>query len=153
MADWSDVILRLVGAATIGALIGLNRDLHHKPSGLKTLSLVALGAALVTLVVIDGTADPNAVSRVLQGVITGIGFLGAGVIIREPSTTKVRGLTTAAAIWVTACLGSACGMGAWRPAMVATAILAFILLLGSKIEKAVHRRFAEPHLSSEDDTA
>jgi len=92
MLDWYEIVIRLGSAALVGGLIGLNRDLHHKPSGLRTLSLVGLGAAPVVLVVADGTTDPNATSRILQGIITGVGFLGAGVIIHEAATAKVRGL-------------------------------------------------------------
>ena len=129
MLDWLDIIARLGSAALIGGIIGLNRDLH-KSSGLRTFSLVGLGAALVVLLTTDGAMDPNATSRVLQGIITGVGFLGAGVIVHEAATAKVRGLTTAAAIWVTACLGSACGLGTWRIAMVACAIVSLVLVFG-----------------------
>ena len=138
MADWSEVMLRLGGAAAIGGMIGLNRNLHHKSTGLRTLSLVGLGAAVVTLMASDASSDFNAVSRVLQGVITGIGFLGAGVIVREPSASKISGLTTAATIWLTACLGAVCGLGAWRIALVAFAIVAVVLVLGGRLEDAVH---------------
>ena len=102
MLDWLDIIARLGSAALIGGIIGLNRDLH-KSSGLRTFSLVGLGAALVVLLTTDGAMDPNATSRVLQGIITGVGFLGAGVIVHEAATAKVRGLTTAAAIWIAGC--------------------------------------------------
>ncbi len=150
MLDWIDVILRLGAAALIGGAIGVNRDLHHKPSGLRTLSLVGLGSALVMLVATSSSIDPNAESRALQGVITGIGFLGGGVIIQEASSAKVRGLTTAAAIWVTACLGCACGLGAWRLAIVATTIAGIVLLFGAGLERVLHRRLA-PHDKSFDD--
>ena len=130
MLDWLDIIARLGSAALIGGIIGLNRDLHNKSSGLRTFSLVGLGAALVVLLTTDGAMDPNATSRVLQGIITGVGFLGAGVIVHEAATAKVRGLTTAAAIWVTACLGSACGLGTWRIAKVACAIVSLVLVFG-----------------------
>lgn len=151
MLDWLDIIARLGSAALIGGIIGLNRDLHHKPSGLRTLSLVGLGAALVVLVTTDGATDPNATSRVLQGIITGVGFLGAGVIVHEAATAKVRGLTTAAAIWVTACLGSACGLGNWRIAVVACAIVGLILVFGGRFERAVHLRFARDDKMSDDE--
>lgn len=101
MLDWSDIVLRLGSATLIGAVIGMNRDLHHKPSGLRTLSLVSLGSALMVMVATMESTDPTAVSRVLQGVMTGLGFLGAGVIVHEAATSKVHGLTTAAAVWVT----------------------------------------------------
>jgi putative Mg2+ transporter-C (MgtC) family protein len=150
MLGWYDIIFRLGSAALIGGLIGLNRDLHHKPSGLRTLSLVGLGSALAVLIPTDTATDPGATSRVLQGIITGIGFLGAGIIVHEATTAKVRGLTTAAAIWVTACLGSACGLGAWRIAAVSTAIIGFILVFGGRLEKAVHQRFSSGDTKSDE---
>lgn len=136
MTDWLEIVLRLGSAALLGGAIGLNRDLHHKPSGLRTLSIVGLGSALAVLAV---SGDGAAVSRIMQGLITGIGFLGAGVILRDQSNNKVHGLTTAAAVWTTACLGAVCGLGAWRLVIVAAAIMAVILAVGGKIEKAVHR--------------
>ena len=140
MLDWTETILRLGVATLIGAAIGINRDLHHKPTGLRTLSLVSLGAALVVLVAAEATTDPSAASRTLQGIITGLGFLGAGVIVHEATATKVHGLTTAAAIWVTACLGSACGLGAWRVVVVACGLVALVLLAGGRFEKWLHHR-------------
>lgn len=139
MLSLGDVLARLGAAAVIGGLIGLNRDLHHKPSGLRTLALVALGAALAAMTAIEAGTGPNPASPVLQGIVTGVGFLGAGVIIRDASSGRVRGLTTAAAIWLTACLGAACGLGLWRPALVATAIAGVVLAIGGPIERAVHR--------------
>ncbi len=136
MTDWLEIVMRLGSAALLGGAIGLNRDLHHKPSGLRTLSIVGLGSALAVLAVADDTA---AASRIMQGLVTGIGFLGAGVILRDQSNGKVHGLTTAAAIWTTACLGAVCGLGAWRLVAVAGLIMAVILAVGGKVEKAVHR--------------
>ena len=144
MSDWFDIVLRLSVATLIGASIGLNRELHGKPTGLRTLALVGLGAAVVVRAGLYSSGevpDPNAESRVIQGVITGIGFLGAGVIIRGSSGTQVHGLTTAATIWVTACLGLMSGLGAWRELTVAVSLVAFILLLGGPIEKFIHSRF------------
>lgn len=134
-----EIALRLGAATLVGAMIGINRDLHHKPSGLRTLSLVSLGAASAVVLVAESSTDPSGVSRIMQGVITGIGFLGAGVIVHEATTSKVHGLTTAAAIWVTACLGAACGLGAWRVVGIASALVALVLVIGGPIEKLVHR--------------
>ena len=99
--------------------------MHGKPAGLRTLALVGLSAALATLLGIElastgRIADIGAVTRVIQGVLTGIGFLGAGVIFRGEDGKKVTGLTTAATIWVVACLGMACGAGRWRTVIAAT---------------------------------
>src|SRR5438477_3708370 len=114
----SDTALRLMAATAVGALIGLNREMRGKPAGLRTHSLVTLGAALMTLcgVYLSVGEDANATSRVLQGIITGIGFLGVGVIIRD-NAGHVRGLTTAATIWMAAALGIVCGIGYWWAAI------------------------------------
>jgi len=137
-------LVRLGTAALIGGTLGLNRELHDKPAGLRTHALVGLGAALATFISIEVTAggsisDMSAVTRVIQGVLTGVGFLGAGVIIREESGRKVKGLTTSASIWVVACLGMACGAGRWRSALVAFGITLAVLVFGGPIEKSLHR--------------
>ena len=131
-----DILLRLGAAVAAGMLIGLNRDMADKPIGMRTLGLVALGAALASLAVIEveGLADhPDALSRVvqgaIQGIMAGISFIGAGVILRDREAQTVEGLTTAATVWVTAALGIACGLGAWIIAGIALA-LSLGLLLG-----------------------
>ena len=131
-----DIVLRLSAAVVAGMAIGLNRDLSNKPIGMRTLALVALGTAAVTVATIDvpGMMEhPDALSRVVQGVIqglmTGISFIGAGVILRDAGTRTVEGLTTAATVWVTAALGIACGLGAWIVLAVA-APLALLVLAG-----------------------
>ena len=140
---WLDIALRLGSAMLIGGAIGLNRDLHHKPTGMRTLGLVALGSTLAVLAV---AGDPAAVSRVVQGIITGIGFLGAGVILHRPTGGKVHGLTTAASIWVTAALGVLCGMGAWPILVVGVSLVLLLLVFGGPFEKWCHKR-----LGSDDD--
>jgi putative Mg2+ transporter-C (MgtC) family protein len=147
MDDYIQIISRLAAAVLIGSIIGLDRNLHGKPTGLRTLSLVALGSSLVTMTGMDfamGEADydVNAVSRVIQGVITGIGFLGAGVIVRGESSERVRGLTTAASIWVTAALGIVCGTGSWKIAIVAVVLVLLIFLIGGPLERTIHRRWS-----------
>ncbi|GAA0720322.1 MgtC/SapB family protein [Dokdonella soli] len=136
---------RLALSVLVGGLIGLNRDLHHKPAGVRTHALVSLGTALMVIVVIPpGTLDGthyDALSRVIQGVLTGIGFLGAGVILRDPGTQHVSGLTTAATIWLTALLGVACGAGFYLPVAVALVLGVLVLMFGGGIEGAFHRRF------------
>ena len=142
MIDLAEVVVRLGSATLIGAAIGLNRDLHDKPIGVRTLGLVALASAMATLVVSNGGADANSVnaaSRVIQGVLTGIGFLGAGVIVRRNVGARVHGLTSAACAWTAACLGLICGLAAWR--IVATGVvLVFVLLIfGGPFERMCHR--------------
>ena len=151
MLDWLEVINRLGAAVIVGGAIGLNRELHGKPTGMRTLGLVGLGSAAVVLAVEYSGPDAAAASRVIQGVITGIGFLGAGIILRRPHDDRVRGMTTAAAIWVTACLGVTCGVGAWRIIPVATVLLALLLTFGGPAEKWLHRHLLGEAPEGEED--
>src|SRR3712207_6009237 len=107
-----DVFLRLSAAVLAGAVIGFDREIRNKPAGLRTMSLVALGSCAFVIVTANAPSDDSA-SRVIQGVITGVGFLGAGSIIRGRTEESVRGLTTAASIWLAAAVGVACGLGLW----------------------------------------
>ena len=145
LSDLGGLVLRMGLAAAIGGTLGLNRALHDKPAGLRTHALVALGAASATYLSIEVTtagkiADIGAVTRVIQGVLTGIGFLGAGVIFRDEGGRSVKGLTTAAEIWVVACLGMACGAGRWRTALVGFGFTLAVLIFGGRIEAAARRR-------------
>lgn len=141
-----DILLRFLAAAAVGGMIGLNRELMHQAAGLRTHALVSLGAAIATALVTwspDAVAEVrfDALSRVIQGIITGIGFLGAGVILRTENGRSVHGLTTAASIWLAACLGSACGAGSWVIALCAFALVMLILVVGGKIELWALKRF------------
>lgn len=152
MLDLLDVSSRLALACIVGGLIGLDRDLKDKPAGLRTFSLVCMGSALLVMAghgFRDETAI-DAVSRVIQGIVTGIGFLGTGLIFRGRVYGETHGLTTAAAIWVTAALGVACGVGAWRTAVVAALLVLAAVHLGGWIEKKIHALVAS---SSEDSDA
>ncbi|MFL6590948.1 MAG: MgtC/SapB family protein [Chthoniobacterales bacterium] len=143
LAGNEQIVLRLGAALLLGSILGLNRELHGKAAGLRTHALVCLGAAVATLVALgplDRSADPNAVSRVVQGILTGVGFLGAGVILRDPMG-HVTGLTTAATIWICAVLGIVCGLGYWWLLCIAAVITAFVLLLGRPIERLAERLF------------
>lgn len=131
--EWQDALMRLGAATAAGMAIGVNRDLTRKPIGMRTLALVSLGAAAVTISAIQFSFmdnHPDALSRVVQGVIqgimAGISFIGAGVILRDHKAGEVTGLTTAATVWVTAALGIACGLGAW---VIVTATLALALFV------------------------
>lgn len=142
--SFADVLVRLVSATLIGAALGLNREMRGKPAGLRTHALVALGTALVTLTGIelsghDGEFDSNSVSRVIQGIVAGIGFLGGGTILKADSGQHISGLTTAASLWVVACLGIACGVGLWQMAVVAVILALLVLILGEPLENALHR--------------
>lgn len=141
-----DLVVRIGVAALIGAALGVNRELRDKPAGVKTHALVALGAALLTVIGVDlassdsGT-DSNAISRIVQGVVTGIGFLGGGVILRQEASRSVTGLTTAATIWIAAALGVACGAGRWTAALLASGLTLLILIVGDPLEQMLRQRF------------
>ncbi len=134
-----DLVCRLLAAHACGAAIGINRDLHHKSAGYRTISMVSTGAAIVALTVGDMSTDPNAASRVVQGVVTGIGFLGAGLILHPTDSVRVLGLTTAAAVWLAAGLGMACGFGEYRVAGVGIVMSLVILVIGGPLEKSIER--------------
>jgi putative Mg2+ transporter-C (MgtC) family protein len=141
MLDWSEIVLRLGVATVAGGAIGLNRDLHGKPIGLRTLGLVGLATAMVVLLA-SQSVDPgrisDATSRVIQGILTGIGFLGAGVIVRAEHHVRVRGLTSAACTWLTACVGIACGAGHWRVVTVGLVLTFAVLTMGGRLERRLH---------------
>ena len=136
LPDTLDAALRLGSAVAIGGLVGLDRGLRNKPAGLRTHALVSLGAALMTYTGIElAPAEPSAITRVLQGVIAGVGFLGGGVILRDAQDLRVRGLTTAASIWIVAGLGMACGAGHWRTGLLASLFTLVVLMGGHRIEQ------------------
>jgi putative Mg2+ transporter-C (MgtC) family protein len=131
-----DAALRLGSAVAIGGLVGFDRGLRQKPAGLRTHALVSLGAALMTITGMEiAPEDPGAITRVLQGVIAGVGFLGGGVILRDNHDQRVRGLTTAASIWIVAGLGMACGAGHWRTGLLASGFTLVVLMAGRRIEQ------------------
>ncbi len=139
--DWLEIIFRLGWASLFGALIGWERELRNKPAGLRTNMLVSMGAALFVLVPFQldiVQISPDSLSRVIQGVITGVGFLGAGEIFSEskPESNKlrVRGLTSAAAIWISAALGVVAACGLWQIGLIAV-LMAWLILRGLKIVK------------------
>jgi putative Mg2+ transporter-C (MgtC) family protein len=144
-----DMALRLGAAIAFGAALGINRDLHHKAAGLRTHALVALGCALAVIAPL-GITTPDGVSRVIQGLVTGIGFLGAGVIVHHEARRRVEGLTTAASIWGASILGLTCGVGRVALAGIATSAVMLVLVFGGPIERMLERRFGAP-LSDPDD--
>jgi putative Mg2+ transporter-C (MgtC) family protein len=121
------ISVRLLMAAILGGILGFEREQKGKAAGVRTHMLVSLGAALFVLVPQTAGADPAAISRVVQGIVAGIGFLGAGTILKgnKLDTHQVKGLTTAAGLWMTAAIGVAAGMG-----REATALLSTLLALG-----------------------
>ena len=146
----SDVVVRLLGAAVLGGLVGIEREASDQPAGLRTHIAVALGAALFGVISTLGFLEFDQlranstvqvdVSRVASNVVVGIGFLGAGVIFRQGST--IRNLTTAASLWVVAAVGLACGVGDVTTAAIATAVLLGGLVLLRPIRSLIRRHWA-----------
>ena len=141
--DAAQMATRLGAAVVLGGIIGLNRDLHGKPAGLRTHATVALGAAMVTLISMlllsTPGSDAGAVTRTIQGIVTGVGFIGGGVILHRSDPIGVHGLTTAATVWVAASLGIACGAGQFVLAAIATGLMLMVLIVGGPIERVLHR--------------
>jgi len=157
MIEISDVILRLLAAAGIGMAFGLNRDMHGKPTGMRTLGLVGLGAAVATIGTIHAANvvfSPAEFSRVLQGVVqgvlTGIGFLGGGVILRSQAGHRVHNITTAATVWITAALGMTCAVADWRILGIGFALALILLVLGGPVERFVESWFGKNDTPAED---
>jgi putative Mg2+ transporter-C (MgtC) family protein len=138
------VLLRLLAAAVVGIALGLPRNLSDKPIGMRTLGLVSLGAAMVSIAALNYPAlagNPDAVSRVLQGIVqglmVGVGFIGAGVILRDTSTNRVHGLTTATTVWIAAAAGIGCGLANWTVVVIGLVLALLILIVLKRFEHRV----------------
>lgn len=135
VAEVTKVILRLTLAAFLGGLLGYEREQAGKKAGIRTHMLVALGSAFFVLIPVQAGITGGDLSRVLQGVITGVGFLGAGTILKGSQKGQVYGLTTAAGIWFTAAVGIAAGLGREASALLGTILALAILTLIPMIMK------------------
>ncbi len=129
MNTFLDIILRLLLATALGAGIGYQRERANKPAGLRTHALICLGSALFTVVSIFGFTDGVDPSRVAAAVVTGIGFIGAGVIFRGMRGDRVMGLTTAASVWVAAAIGLAAGVGMYLVATIMAVLTVLVLMI------------------------
>jgi putative Mg2+ transporter-C (MgtC) family protein len=123
------VSVRLVTALVIGGVIGLQRELTHHPAGLRTHMLVAMGTALLVISGQESGMTSGDVSRIVQGIVTGIGFLGGGAILKLTAEHEIRGLTTAAGIWMTAACGVAAGLGRVGVAIIGVVLALFVLMV------------------------
>jgi len=133
--DW-DLLMPLLAAALLSGMVGIERELRRKPAGLRTNILIGVGAALFTAMAME-LPDSNASSRIIQGIITGVGFIGGGVLIRQSGA--IQGTTTAATIWLVTGIGVACGMDLYKLAFNVT-VLALIVLWGlGPLDKRLHR--------------
>lgn len=128
-------LVRLLLALLCGAVIGMQRERAGKSAGLRTHILVATGSTLFVVGAVDTGMDEDALSRVVQGLITGIGFLGAGAILKREKEKDIRGLTTAAGIWMTAAIGVTIGLGRFGVAIFATAFTWAVLSLLRQLER------------------
>ena len=130
------ILVRVLTAAVLGGVIGWERESKGRAAGLKTHMLVSIGAALFVLAPLLADIDPGDVTRVMQGIVSGIGFLGAGAILRRDRGERVEGLTTAASIWMTAAIGMAAGMGQEMVALITTLVALLVVGLLPRLEKA-----------------
>jgi putative Mg2+ transporter-C (MgtC) family protein len=138
------VLIRLLAATLLGAAVGLQRERAGKPAGLRTHMLVTLGTAVFVLACSGVGMDSDGLSRVIQGIVTGIGFIGAGSILKLSEERDVRGLTTAAGVWMTAAVGVAVGLGSLGVALLSTLFTLVILSLATRFERHEgERRAAE----------
>jgi putative Mg2+ transporter-C (MgtC) family protein len=144
--QFARIVIRLLLAALLGGILGAQREHTGKPAGLRTHMLVALGAALFVLAPIESGMTPSDLSRVIQGLATGIGFIGAGAILKLSQEREIQGLTSAAAIWMTAAIGVAVGLGRLWTAILSMLLTWFILAVVEKIE----RRISPPQSSRDD---
>ncbi len=148
--DWLNITFRLGIALLVGAIIGLDREIRRKPAGLRTYMLVSFGSAIFILLImqtgglqtspdqLSRVIERDAISRVIQGIATGVGFLGAGEIVRQSSQEsqrlEIHGLTSAAATWVSAALGIAAGCGLWELGLIGSLMTLIILNIFKRFE-------------------
>jgi putative Mg2+ transporter-C (MgtC) family protein len=128
------VLVRLFAAVLLGAIVGIERERAGKPAGLRTHMLVSLGTAVVVMACSGAGMNPDGLSRVIQGIVTGIGFVGAGTILKLNEQREIQGLTTAAGLWMTAATGVAVGLGVLGLALIGTLVTLLILALEHVID-------------------
>jgi putative Mg2+ transporter-C (MgtC) family protein len=137
------LVTRMVIAMLLGAVIGAQREATGKPAGLRTHMLVAMGGALFVLAPVQSGMDLDGMSRVIQGIVTGIGFIGGGAILKLQEQRAIEGLTTAAGIWITAAVGIAAGLGRWGLAVISTILTWITLSLIGRIEAWMNQKEAQ----------
>ncbi|WP_119155106.1 MgtC/SapB family protein [Caldimonas tepidiphila] len=140
VAELTRLTVRLLMALVLGAMIGYERERRGSAAGLRTHMLVSLGTAVFVLVPLQAGMKIEDLSRVIQGVISGIGFLGAGAVLKLDRSQQIRGLTTAAGIWATSAIGMTAGMGLEATAVFVTVLSIVVLDVLLRVEKALIRR-------------
>jgi putative Mg2+ transporter-C (MgtC) family protein len=139
----SHVIIRMVAAILLGAIVGYQRERAHKPAGLRTHVLVSLGTAVFVLSCARSGMSSDGLSRVIQGIVTGIGFIGAGSILKLSDERDIKGLTTSAGIWMTAAIGVTVGLGSVGLAIMSTVLTLIVLALAGPLEHKLDKQREE----------
>jgi len=143
------VIIRLIAAAILGSIIGYERERAGKAAGLRTHILVTLGTCVFILACSGSGMDSDGLSRVIQGIVTGIGFLGAGSILKLNEERDIQGLTTAAGIWMTAAVGIAVGLGSLGLALLSTILTVIVLALLGQVDYEAEKKQAAESANTE----
>ena len=133
-------VIRILAAVVLGAIVGIERERAGKPAGLRTHMIVSLGTAVVVLACSEVNMGLDGLSRVIQGIVTGIGFVGAGSILKLSKEREIKGLTTAAGLWMTAAIGIAVGLGALGLAVIGTIVTLLVLALEHVIDSRLTTR-------------
>ena len=134
------VVIRVIAAVVLGGFLGIERERTGKPAGFRTHMLVCLGTAVVVVACTEAKMSVEGLSRVVQGIVTGIGFIGAGSILKLSEQQKIKGLTTAAGLWVTAVIGVSVGLGALGLAVIATLLTLLVLGLEHMLDSRIARK-------------
>jgi len=134
-SDLVQITLRLFVALVVGGIVGFQRELTHKPAGLRTHMLLSLGIALILVTAEESGMSKSDLSRVVQGLVTGVGFLGGGAILKLTAEHEIHGLTTAAGLWLTAAAGAAAGLGRLGLSIVGVCLGVFVLSAFVSLEK------------------
>ncbi|MHC4232730.1 MAG: MgtC/SapB family protein [Planctomycetota bacterium] len=139
ISDYIDFrsFIPLAFAMGLGAIIGIEREIHGKPAGLRTNILICMGAATFMMIANRMLASPDAISRMTAGIVTGVGFIGGAVVLRD--RTNVYGVTTAATIWVVTSIGIACGMQLYDIAVAVTLLSLLILVVLNPLDRKIHK--------------
>lgn len=133
-------LIRVIAAVLLGAILGIERERAGKPAGLRTHMIVSLGTAVVVLACTEINMGLDGLSRVIQGIVTGIGFVGAGSILKLSEQREIKGLTTAAGLWMTAAIGVAVGLGALGLAIIGTIVTLLVLALEHVVDSRLNTR-------------
>ncbi len=144
VAELTSLSVRLVMAALLGAILGFEREQQGKAAGLRTHMLVSVGSAIFVLVPLQIGVQPAELTRVIQGMVTGVGFIGAGMILKSDDASRVRGLTTAAGLWMTSAIGMTAGLGQETSAVLCTLLVLIVFALMPRVARVFDRKPEQP---------